>query len=48
MKRTNTLYLVIGLLVVGLAVVGFYLYQEQHKSRIEVEINDDGLSVETH
>ena len=48
MKRTNTLYLVIGLLVVGLAVVGFYLYQEQHKSGIEVEINDEGLSVETH
>jgi hypothetical protein len=48
MKRTHALYLVIGLLVVGLAVVGVYLYQEQHKSGIEVEINDDGLSVETH
>ena len=48
MKRNNTLYLVIAVLVVGVGVLGFYLYQEQHKSGIEVEINNDGLSVETN
>jgi len=48
MKDKNNLYLVIGLLVVGLGVVGYYLYQERQKSGIEIELNEDGLSVETN
>lgn len=48
MKNRNTLYLVIAVLVVGLGVVGYFLYQEQNKSGIEVEVNEDGLSVETN
>ena len=48
MKDKNTLYLVIALLVVGLGVVGYYLYQERQKSGIAIEVNEDGLSVETN
>jgi hypothetical protein len=48
MKRNNTLYLIIGLLVVGIGLVSFFWYQERHRSGIDVEVNDQGLSVETH
>ena len=48
MRDKNTLYLVIALLVVGLGVVGYYLSREEQKSGIEIEVNEDGLSVETN
>lgn len=44
----NTLYLIIGALVVAVIFVGYFLYQEQHKSGIDIEVNDSGLSVETN
>ena len=41
----NVLYLVIGALVVGVAVVGYMLYEER-QSGIEIEIGEKGISVE--
>lgn len=41
----NTLYLVIGLLVAGVAVVGYMYYQES-QSGIDIEIGDDGVKIE--
>lgn len=43
----NTLYLIIGALVV--VVVGFAIYayqQEQNTARLEIEVNEQGISIE--
>ncbi|WP_422371012.1 hypothetical protein [Hoeflea sp.] len=45
----NTLYIVIAVLVAGLAVIGFQLYQEQQQpSGLEINIGESGVSVETN
>ncbi len=41
----NTLYLVIGLLAVGLVVVGYLYYQESQRG-VEIKIGDQGISIE--
>ena len=41
----NVLYLVIGALAVAVVVIGYMLYQEQ-QSGIEIEIGENGISVE--
>jgi hypothetical protein len=41
----NALYILIGLLVVGLAVVG-YLYYQESQSGIDIKIGDEGISIE--
>lgn len=43
----NALYLIIGLLAVGVLVVG-YIYYEESRSRsgIEIEIGEHGVSIE--
>lgn len=41
----NTLYLLIGLLVVGLAVLG-YLYYQESQSGVEIRIGDQGISIQ--
>ena len=41
----NVLYLVIGLLSVGLAVAG-YLYYQESKSGINIEIGEGGVKIE--
>jgi hypothetical protein len=44
----NGLYLVIGALVVAIAVLGIYLYQERQKTTgIEINVDKGGISVET-
>ena len=48
MRNQNNLYLIIGVLVVVIAVGGFLFYQERHKSGIDVEVGEEGISVETH
>ena len=48
MRNQNNLYLIIGVLVVVIAVGGFLFYQERHKSGIDVEVGEKGISVETH
>jgi hypothetical protein len=47
MKRNN-LYLIIGLLAVAVVIVGYLYYREQQKTRLEIKVNDQGLSVETN
>lgn len=41
----NALYLVIGLLAAGVLVVG-YLYYQESRSGIEIEIGEHGVSIE--
>ncbi|WP_306261358.1 hypothetical protein [Pararhizobium sp. IMCC21322] len=41
----NVLYLVIGLLAVCVAVVGYFYYQES-QSGINIEIGEDGVKIE--
>ena len=43
----NALYAVIAILAIGLAVVGWKLYDEQNKAGIAIEVGKGGLSVET-
>jgi RsiW-degrading membrane proteinase PrsW (M82 family) len=47
MTRTNSLYLVIGALVAVSAVLGYFLYQEQHKKEgFQISVGGHGISVE--
>ncbi len=41
----NALYLVIGLLVAGVVVVG-YLYYQESRSGIDIEIGEQGVTIE--
>jgi len=41
----NALYLVIGLLAVGIVVVS-YLYYQESKIGIDIEIGDHGISIQ--
>lgn len=41
----NVLYLVIGLLAAGVFVVG-YLYYQESKSGIDIEIGEQGVTIE--
>ena len=46
MKR-NVLYLVIGVLAVVTAVIGYQLYQEREKTTgIEINVGKTGISIE--
>ena len=48
MMNRNTLYLVIGALVVVAAVVGYLLYQERQKTTgIDINVGESGISIET-
>jgi RsiW-degrading membrane proteinase PrsW (M82 family) len=43
----NTLYLVIGALVVAVIVLGIYVYREESKpSGVELKIDDSGISIQ--
>jgi hypothetical protein len=41
----NVLYLVIGLLAIAVAVVGYLLYQER-QSGIRIDIGESGVTIE--
>jgi predicted negative regulator of RcsB-dependent stress response len=44
----NGLYLLIGALVIGIVVLGYYFYQEQQKtSGIDINVGESGISIET-
>jgi predicted negative regulator of RcsB-dependent stress response len=46
MKR-NTLYLIIGALVIATAVVGYQLYQERQKPKgLQINLGEKGISIE--
>jgi len=45
MNRNNTLYFIVGALVVGLIVVGVYIYNDRN-SGVRIEIGEQGISVD--
>lgn len=45
--RQNSLYLIIGALVVAVVALGIYVLREESKpSGVELRINESGISVE--
>jgi hypothetical protein len=47
MNRTNILYLIIGVLIVGVAVLGYELYQERHPPEgVHIDIGPNGLNID--
>ncbi len=47
MNRTNVLYLVIGALAVGVAVLGYQVYQDRQKPGLSISIGGkEGLKIE--
>lgn len=48
MRDRNGLYLIIGILAAIIVIGGVFFYQERHKSGIDVEVGNGGISVETH
>ncbi|MCI5075841.1 hypothetical protein [Oricola sp.] len=45
----NALYAVIALLVAGLLVLGYFLYQErQQPEGIKIEMGEKGISIQTN
>lgn len=41
----NSLYLVLGALVVGIAVLG-YLYYDEQQSGVDIKIDEGGISID--
>ncbi|MBW8282980.1 MAG: hypothetical protein K0M55_05205 [Rhizobium sp.] len=47
MNRNNSLYLVIGALVVAVVGLGIYMYREETKPKgIEMTIGSDGVKIQ--
>ena len=47
MTRNNILYLVVGALAVGVAVLGYQVYQERQKPGLSISIGGkEGLKIE--
>ena len=47
MNRTNILYLIIGVLIVVVAVMGYELYQERHPPEgVHIDVGPNGLTIE--
>jgi len=45
--RQNTLYLIIGALIVVVIALGIYVYREQAKPKgVELKIDDKGISIQ--
>ncbi|WP_296745239.1 hypothetical protein [Mesorhizobium sp.] len=45
--RQNTLYLIIGALIVVVIALGIYVYQEKTKPKgVELKIDDKGISIQ--
>lgn len=42
----NIAITVIGLLAVAVAVLGYQVYQERHKSGVAISIGNSGISIE--
>ena len=41
----NTIYFIGGLLAVAVLVLGYQLYQERHKSGIEISVGSNSISM---
>ena len=47
MNRTNILYLIVGVLVIVVAVLGYELYQERHPPEgVHIDVGPNGLTIE--
>jgi hypothetical protein len=47
MNRTNILYLIIGVLTVATAVLGYELYQDRHPPEgVHIDVGPNGLTIE--
>ncbi|MGA2894875.1 MAG: hypothetical protein ABSE22_18575 [Xanthobacteraceae bacterium] len=50
MSRSNTLYLIIGALVIVVAVLGYQLYQDRHPPApaegLHIDLGPKGLSIQ--
>ncbi len=46
MRNQNTLYLVIGALIVAVIALGIYVYREESRPGVEMRIDGSGISVE--
>ncbi|MET2830243.1 hypothetical protein [Mesorhizobium shangrilense] len=45
--KQNTLYLVIGALIVAVIALGVYVYREESKPKgVELKIDDKGISIQ--
>jgi hypothetical protein len=42
----NAAYIVIAVLAIAAVVLGYQLYQERHKSGVEISIGNRGISIE--
>lgn len=42
----DTMVLVIGVLVIAVAVLGYQVYQERQKTGVEISIGNKGISIE--
>jgi len=46
-SRSNTLYLIVGVLVVVVAVMGYQLYQDRKKPEgMRIDVGPNGLTIE--
>ena len=46
MSRSNTIYLIVGALVVVVAIMGYQLYQDRQKPGLNIDVGPNGLSIE--
>lgn len=42
----NLLIIVIGVLGIGVGVLGYWFYQEQHRSGVDISIGRSGVSIQ--
>lgn len=42
----NMMVIVIGVLAIAVAVLGYQVYQERHKTGVEISIGNSGISIE--
>ena len=42
----QTLYIVIAIVAVGAAIIGYLVYQDQQSSGVEIKIGEGGISIQ--
>lgn len=42
----NTLYIVLAILAVGAAIIGYMVYQDQQTTGVEIKIGEGGISIQ--
>jgi predicted negative regulator of RcsB-dependent stress response len=46
-SRTNIIYLIVGVLVIAVAVMGYQLYQDRKKPEgVRIDLGPNGVSIE--